>query len=158
MNKAFIREPDQFPSRCPGCQSIGQPVGPDTLNAQLQYDLRSTLAESAYFCPDSLCEVVYFDDYSAIVSRREFNKLIPIKDAEAPICSCFGLRRQDIERDVEEGIVDRTKAAVLKAQSSEARCATLSPNGRSCVNELQCYYLRHKQRFDQAKSRQGKPG
>ncbi len=158
MNKAFIREPDQFPSRCPECASIGQPVGPETLRAQVPFDALNTLAESAYFCPDSLCEVVYFDDYSAIVNRKQFDHLIPIKDAEAPICSCFGLRREDIERDVEEGGVSRTKAAVLKAQSGEARCMTLSPNGRSCVNELQCYYLKHKQRVDQSQNRRGKTG
>jgi hypothetical protein len=158
MNKAFVREPDEFPSRCPCCQSTGQPVGPETLNAQLSVDVRSGLAESAYFCPDGICDVVYFDDYSAVVTRSEFKHLIPIKDAEAPICSCFGLKREDIELDVDEGCVTRTKAAVQRAQSTEARCTSKAPNGRSCVHELQCYYLRYKQRVDKAKSGQNTNG
>lgn len=153
MNKAFIREPDEFPSRCPVCQSTGQPVGPDTLNAQLDYDIRMTLSESAYFCPDGACDVVYFDDYSAVVTRSEFRHLLPIKDAEAPICSCFGLTRADIEQDVEEGVVTRSKATIEKARSCEAHCTTKAPNGRPCIQDLQCYYLKHKQRVDKMRSR-----
>lgn len=153
MNKAFVREPDEFPSRCPVCQTTGQSVGPDTLNAQLDYDTRMTLSESAYFCPDGACDVVYFDDYSAVITRAAFKKMIPIKDAQAPICSCFGFTRDDIEQDVEEGVVTRSKAAVERARSSEAHCTTNAPNGRSCIQDLQCYYLKCKQRFDKMKNR-----
>ena len=153
MNKAFVREPDEFPSSCPSCQTKGQPVGPETLDAQLSAEVRRGLAESAYFCSNSFCAVVYFDDFGAIVDRSAFAHLVPVKDPEAPICSCFGLSRVDIELDVEEGVVTRTKAAIGKAQSSEARCASKAPNGRSCVQDLQCYYIKHKMRVD--KSKQG---
>lgn len=146
MNKAFVREPDETTSRCPKCQNIGQPVGPQTLSAQLTPELRRRLAESASFCPSAQCDVVYFDDFSGVVTRESLTRLIPIKDADAPLCSCFGLKRDDIEVDVAEGVVIRTKAAILKAQSSEARCTTLAPNGRSCVAEVQGYFLKCKQR------------
>lgn len=146
MNKAFIREPDEIASRCPKCQSIGQPVGPQTLNAQLPAAIRKTLAESASFCPDDRCDVVYFDDFSGIVTRQVFDRPIPIKDSTAPLCSCFGLTREDIEQDVMEGVVSRTKAAILRAQSSAAHCATLAPNGRSCVADVQGYFFKCKQR------------
>lgn len=146
MNKAFVREPDDAVSRCPKCQSLGQPVGPQTLNAQLKPEVRRTLAESASFCPDDRCEVVYFDDFSGVVTRQAFDLPIPIKDVAAPLCSCFGLTREDIEQDVAEGVVTRTKAVILKAQSSEAHCATLAPNGRSCVADVQGYFLKCKQR------------
>jgi len=146
MNKAFMREPDEVASRCPRCESIGQPVGPQTLNAQLTAEIRRNLAESAYFCPASQCDIVYFDDFSGTVTRSSFKNSIPVKDPDAPICSCFGLKRDDIEDDVAEGTVVRTKAAILKAQSQEARCTTLAPNGRSCVAEVQGYFLKCKQR------------
>ena len=146
MNKAFMREPDEVASRCPRCESIGQPVGPQTLNAQLTAEIRRNLAESAYFCPASQCDIVYFDDFSGTVTRSSFKNSIPVKDPDAPICSCFGLKRDDIEDDLAEGTVVRTKAAILKAQSQEARCTTLAPNGRSCVAEVQGYFLKCKQR------------
>lgn len=146
MNKAFIREPDEMASRCPQCQTIGQPVGPQTLNAQLTPEIRRGLAESACFCPDVQCEIVYFDDFSGVVTRDNCNQPIAVKDLSAPLCSCFGLTRDDIDDDIAAGTVTRTKSAVLKAQSPDARCATLAPNGRSCVAEIQSYYLKQKQR------------
>ena len=148
MNKAFLREPEQADARCPGCQSVGQVVGPQTLNAQLTPVVRKTLAESGYFCSNVRCEVVYYDDFAGAVSRQAFQQAIPLKDADAPLCACFGVMRSDIEEDVEEGGVTRTRAAVLKAQSDEARCATQAPNGRTCAPELQRYYLRCKQHAD----------
>ena len=107
MNKAFIREPDEMASRCPRCQSLGQPVGPQTLNAQLSPEVRKALGETACFCPDGRCEVVYFDDFSGVVARASFGGPIPIKDTEAPLCSCFGLKCDDIDEDLAEGTVTR---------------------------------------------------
>lgn len=146
MNKAFMREPDQVDSRCPRCDSLGHPVGPQTLAARLSEEHRKVLAESAYFCPDSQCDVVYYDDFGGAVKRDAVPGPIPIKDFNAPLCACFGLTREEIEQDVDEGGVVRTRAAVLRAQSNEARCATLAPNGRTCVPEVQGYYLKCKQR------------
>ncbi len=145
MNKAFIREPDQVDSRCPRCASPGHPVGPQTLAAWLSVDARKVLAESAYFCPDSYCEVVYYDDFEGVVKRDAVPGPIPIKDSDAPLCACFGLTREDIDQDIEDGGVVRTRAAVLRAQSGEARCVTMAPNGRPCVPEVQGYYLKRKQ-------------
>ena len=146
MNKAFVREPDQVDSRCPRCDSLGHPVGPQTLNARIAPGVRKLLAESAYFCPDSQCDVVYYDDFAGVVTRADVPGPIPIKDVDAPLCACFGLTRDEIEQDIAEGVVTRTRAAVLRAQSDEARCATLAPNGRSCVPEVQGYYLKCRQR------------
>lgn len=144
MNKAFLREPDQTESRCPSCGTIGQSVGPITLTAQLPDELRRRFADSADFCRSEQCPIVYFDDFGAAVRREEIPHAIPLKDVEAPLCGCFGLTRDDIEQDIAEDVVTRTKAVVLKAQSSEARCTTHSPNGRPCLAEVQGYYIRCK--------------
>ena len=146
MNKAFLREPEQSDSRCPGCQSVGHAVGPETLQARLPAEVRRTLAESAYFCPNGRCPIVYYDDFASVVKREIIPGPIPIKDADAALCACFGVTRADIEADVEEGIVKRTRAAVLQAQSDQAQCTKLAPNGRTCVPEVQGHYIRCKQR------------
>lgn len=145
MNKAFLREPDQVDSRCPRCDSAGHPVGPLTLAAHVAPELRRTLAESGYFCPTPMCDVVYYDDFGGIVRRDPQAPPIPIKDIDAPLCACFGTLREEVEQDVTEGTVTRTRAAVQRAQSTEARCTTLAPNGRSCVAEIQKYYFRCRQ-------------
>jgi hypothetical protein len=145
MNKAFLREPDQVDSRCPRCDSLGHPVGPQTLAAWLAPEVRQTLAESAYFCPHGQCPVVYYDDFGGKVDRAFVANPIPVKDLDAPLCACFGLTREDIEEDVDDGGVARTRAAVQRAQSADARCTTLAPNGRSCVPDVQGYYFKCKQ-------------
>lgn len=146
MNKAFLREPDQADSRCPACGSVGQNVGSQTLTAQLPDELRRRFAETAAFCRTESCPVVYFDDFGARVERSELSRPIPIKDVDAPLCGCFGLTRDDIEQDIAEGVVTRTKDVVLKAQSPDARCTTQAPNGRPCLAEVQGYYVRCKNR------------
>lgn len=146
MNKAFMREPDQVDRRCPRCDSPGHPVGPETLAAWLTAEARKLLAESAYFCPDERCSVVYYDDFGGVVGRAFVTRPIPIKDVDAPLCACFGLTREEIELDLEEGGVTRTRAVVLRARTDEARCTTLAPNGRPCVAEVQGYYLKCQQR------------
>ena len=146
MNKAFVREPDQVDSRCPRCDSQGHAVGPQTLAVWLSPDQRKVLAERAYFCANSQCPVVYYDDFAGIVDRAVLQGPIPVKDLDAPLCACFGLTREDVELDIDEGGVSRTKAAVLRAQSDEARCATQAPNGRTCVPEVQGYYLKCRKR------------
>jgi hypothetical protein len=141
MNKAFVREIEDGPSRCPKCGSVGLPVGDETLTAWLPAAERRQFTQTAAFCPAAQCAVVYFDDFGTVVTRDAITVPIPVKDLDAPLCSCFGLTREEIERDVAEGVVTRTKAAVLQAQSPEARCRTRAPHGQSCLAAVQGYYL-----------------
>lgn len=140
MNKAFVREADEGPSRCPECRSVGTPVLSVTLAAHLPEAVRLRIAETADFCSDPHCPVVYFDDFGSVVRRDIFPGPIAGKDLDAVLCSCFGLTREDVDLDIAEGSVMRTRAAVEKAQSPEARCQTCAPSGRSCLAAVQGYY------------------
>jgi hypothetical protein len=142
MNKAFIREADDGPNRCPQCGGIGIPVRSETLAAHLPREVRLRVADAAEFCSDSHCPVVYFDDFGSVVLRDIFAGPIAGKDPDGVLCSCFGLTREDVEADIAEGAPTRTRATVLKAQSDEARCQTCAPNGRSCLAAVQGYYMK----------------
>ena len=82
--------------------------------------------------------MAYFDGSNvATVDRLPFHPVWP-KDSEAPLCSCFGLTRDDVEQDIREGVVTRVRAVIDKAKSPEARCqAAQRLDGRSCVGEVQ---------------------
>jgi hypothetical protein len=142
MNKAFVREPDQTAEHCPRCGSLGQPVGRETLEAQLEPHARSQLAEFAAFCPFPQCEVAYFDQFERVVLVADLPRPVWPKDPDAPLCGCFGLTRDDIEQDIAEGVVTRVKALLARAQSAEARCSLRAANGQSCVPEVQRYYMK----------------
>jgi hypothetical protein len=142
MNKAFVREPDTIEYRCPRCGSIGAPVGRETLQSHLAPEALKRLAESGFFCHDPRCEVAYFDQFARFVERDALKRPVYPKDAEAPLCACFGFTRDQIEHDVREGTVTRCKELLAKAKSSEARCAILAADGRCCAAEVQRYFMK----------------
>ncbi len=142
MNKAFVREADSDVRHCPFCGSLGQAVGKTTLDHWLKPESRGQLGESAMFCPHTQCHVAYFDSFERLARVDELMKPAYPKSAEAPICGCFGLMCAEIEEDVAEGGVLRTRAAVERAKSSEARCSLMAANGQSCVTEVQRYFFK----------------
>ena len=127
MNKAFVREPEHTADYCPRCGSKGNAVGVEALKSYLTDEQRHGLAEPVNFCPLPKCGVAYFDGLERVVMASELARPVYPKDPNAPICACFSLTRQDIEQDVAEGVVTRTKAVLEKARSSEARFAQWRP-------------------------------
>lgn len=144
MNKAFVRESDDLGERCPRCNSPGVPVFPETLRAHLSLEQLQTLTDSAFFCPFEKCDVVYFDLFERTIDKSQIGTPVYPKNAAAPICACFGVCVDDIDADIREGVVTRTRAAVERAKSPAAQCATKSPSGKSCVAEIQRYYMQHR--------------
>jgi len=116
-------------------------VGAEVLMLYLDDEQRRILAEPANFCPSPPCAVAYFDGFERFVLATALSRPVYPKDPKAPVCACFGLTRQDIEQDVDEGVVTRTRAAVEKAKSPVARCAQMAANGRPCVAYVQKYYM-----------------
>lgn len=141
MNKAFVREPDSTTDYCPRCGSKGEPVGGMTLKTHLTDEQRGRIADPAAFCPSAKCRVAYFDSFERVILAADLRRPVYPKDLDAPICACFGLSRADIEQDVREGVVTRTRNAVEKAKSPEARCSEMAANGQSCAAYVQRYYM-----------------
>jgi len=141
MNKAFVREPDSTADYCPRCGSLGQPVASPTLDAHIQASRRRAIADSACFCPAAQCEVAYFDAFDRVVLAADLEHPVYPKNPDAPICACFGLTRDDIEQDIEDGKPTRTKAILEKAKSPDAQCVCKAANGQPCTAYVQKYYL-----------------
>ena len=144
MNKAFVRESDPGGEYCPQCGSLGQPVGRETVLAQLPATANPSLAVTANFCPHPQCEVAYFDMFERSVPVSALKSPVYPKDPDAPICACFGFTCAAIDEDIAEGVVTRTKEILERAKSEPTRCETLSPTGRSCVAEVQRYFMQRR--------------
>jgi hypothetical protein len=142
VNKAFVREPDQTVDYCPRCGSEGQAVTGETLATHLSDEQRRVISDPANFCPSPKCAVAYFDAFERTILAADLSRPVYPKDSEAPLCACFGLTREDVERDVREGVVTRVKAILQKAKSPEAQCDRMAANGRCCEPYVQAYYLR----------------
>jgi hypothetical protein len=144
MNKAFVRESEAAGEYCPQCGSLGHPVGRETVLAQLPPNADPPLAVTANFCPHPQCNVAYFDMFERSVPVSALKKPVYPKDPDAPICPCFGFTCAEIEQDIAEGVVTRTKGLIERTKSEPTQCESLSPTGRSCVAEVQRYYMQHR--------------
>lgn len=143
MNKAFIREPDDTGVlNCPACGSLGIAVRRETWKAHIRPGGAEGLAESAFFCPYSRCAVVYFDMFERRVTTDALRHGVYPKDAQAPICGCFGLTSDDVQADIREGVVTRVRELLAKAKSDDAHCLTMSASGQNCTAEVQRYYMK----------------
>ena len=144
MNKAFVRESESDVRHCPFCGSLGQAVEKTTLDHWLRPEARGQIGDSAMFCSQPQCDAAYFDSFERVVTIDQLVKSVYPKSDTAPICGCFGLTCPDIEADITEGSVTRTRAAVERAKTADARCTVMSANGQSCVTEIQRYYFKCK--------------
>ena len=142
MNKAFVRDPDETDIRCPLCGAAGQSVPESALAVYLPPQVRQRLGTAVYFCDTPICEAVYFDIVEDFAKVSELLRPCYPKDPDAPLCACFGLTRDDIEQDLAEGTPRRVRENVAKAKTDAARCVEKAASGRSCVGEVQKYYLR----------------
>ncbi len=146
MNKAFVREPEDTGQRhCPRCGSLGTPATAAAVREHLLPEAQGSLSETSWFCPFPRCLVAYFDTFERVVTVDQLRCPVWPKDSDAPLCSCFGLTRDDVEQDIREGVVTRVRGVVERAKSPEARCQTLAPAGHSCVAEVQRYYMKLRQ-------------
>jgi hypothetical protein len=145
MNKAFVREPDQTADYCPRCGSQGEVAPRKAVEAHVPPERLQQISEVACFCPSPGCDVVYFDSLERVLDTAAVGQPVYPKDPAAPICACFGLTCDEIDQDIAEGVVTRTRAALEKAKSPAARCSELSPSGRSCIADIQRYYMKNRQ-------------
>jgi hypothetical protein len=142
MNKAFVRDSDDTEIRCPLCGAAGQAVPETALARYLSPEARQKLGSTVYFCETPTCEAVYFDTVEDYATEAEMLRTCWPKDPTAPLCACFRLTRDDIEADLAEGSPRRVREIVAKAKGPEAQCSVMAASGRSCVGEVQKYYLR----------------
>jgi hypothetical protein len=144
LNKAFVKEPEEHGDQCPNCGSRGEVVFPATLKAHLKEEDASKFSDSGFFCPLGSCDVAYFDRSERCVTVDRLNGPVYPKNPDAPICPCFGLTCDDIEQDIEEGVVTRVRAHREKALSEDTRCTTRAADGQCCIPAVQRYYMRRR--------------
>jgi len=133
MSRAFMKEGDAPEPRCPTCQTPGESVGPSTLEAQLSPQDRKALGDRAYYCASPSCPTAYFSAWDAVVPLDRLKTRSWPKDPSAVLCSCFGLKAEDIVSDALSGKKARVQEIREEADAPDARCPRLSPDGRSCV-------------------------
>ncbi|WP_407543414.1 putative iron-sulfur cluster-binding metallochaperone [Deinococcus radiomollis] len=125
---------------CPVTHTPGQPVKLVTLKALLRPQALQRLspAEAFQFCPDHLCDVVYFSPTQVF---RVSDVKVPVfqknDDSQTPACYCFGITREEMQeaRDASMGaeLIARIK---LHIQAGRCGCEVNNPQGRCCLGNV----------------------
>lgn len=148
MSRAFVKEAEAPEPHCPerlGCGGAGIPVGPVTLAAQLPAERAATLMHDAFWCPNPQCDVAYFDASGGVVYAAEARHRGWPKDPAAAVCACFGIDEARIMAWARApGAPDKAamRALLARIAGPDARCATCSPDGRSCETAVRRVFLR----------------
>jgi hypothetical protein len=145
LNKAFVREPDDDGRAfCPRCGTLGVPVNGSALDTHIMPESRAKMVDAAWFCGFYRCDVAYFNLFGGVVLANELKAPVYPKDANAPICACFGLTYDDVLADVDEEKPVRIRDVLAKSKAGEAECHRLAASGQSCMGALQELYMRLK--------------
>jgi Zinc binding domain len=145
MSRAFVKEAETPDPACPsppGCGGAGVPVSQATLRARLRPEAAARFAAGAFFCPDPLCEVAYFDAAGERALRSEMVVPAYPKTPGAPLCACFGVAREAIEDFGRRGDKPAMRAFLERTASPAARCELTAADGRSCATEARRVFLR----------------
>jgi len=146
MNKAFMKEPEAPPPRCPtpkGCGALGTPVGPATLAAQLSPEEIATFSSAVFYCINPGCPVGYFDDWGNAVPADSLRAGAWPKDPEAPICCCLGITADRVIEEALDGCRDTVLRIIEHARQEDATCETASPEGCSCEKRVRRLFLQN---------------
>lgn len=143
VNKAFLREPDEPDDlRCPRCQVLGQPASREAAAALMPVEELRRLGNTVWFCPNPGCDAGYYDGFEQSVPAARFQRPVYPKDPRAPICPCLGLTAEAVEADARAGNPAGVKALIARTKAAPMSCATRTPTGRCCVDEVQRLYLK----------------
>lgn len=145
MSKAFLKEPEAADPTCPtpvGCGNRGIVVARATLQVMLPAECVGLLAEPAYACENSRCEVGYFDSWGASVPADLRARRAWPKDPDAPLCACTGLTVADLESDAQRKDPSRVRELLSRAKTCSAECLVRSPTGHPCADAARRVYSR----------------
>ena len=147
MNKAFVRESDAPPPRCPnrrGCGTVGIAVTPAALAAHTDAGGRKSLTSDAFYCPNQDCAVAYFDAWGGVVPVEAARGLPYPKHPDGPVCACLDIGAGRVVAEARAG--DKTTVARIIAHSkgADASCATTMADGRSCERAVRRLFLDHR--------------
>lgn len=127
-----------FMGNCPACGKPGRKVTGVTLDQHLPPTRRAGLGDTAGFCANPDCEVVYFNAGATI---KKGETLLPVtqKDPgeDVYVCYCFGIKRSDIRRDLAAdgttGIPGRIRRGIADGR---CECEKKNPQGACCLGNI----------------------
>lgn len=124
---------------CPVCRKTGRRMTALTLDHHVPEPLRGKLGDTAGFCSNAACDVVYFDSEGTLIRKGETVLPVTIKDPgdEVLVCYCFDFRRSDIRRDLQaRGATTIPEEIKNGVREGRCDCERKNPQGTCCLGNV----------------------
>jgi len=117
---------------CPGCGRAGLPVSEKTLLHHLKQPWLWQGGQGYFGCEAVDCELNYFSADGTVIRTDALRSKPGLKSrqADAPICYCFGLSRADAaDPDARAFVIKQTRLG-------NCACEARHPYGRCCLKDF----------------------
>lgn len=133
--------PETDATLCPQSRSVGSKVALVTLKALLSPSALRRLDGRAYrFCPDSDCEVAYFDSSAdSVFRKRDLLIRVGLKETEdpIPICYCFDVAVADLRKEIQtQGTTAIPLMIAAEVRAGHCACEVRNPQGSCCLGNV----------------------
>lgn len=126
---------------CPVSGTRSKQVGLVTIQSLVRHLPFQMAPAQYYFCEAANCDVVYFPSNPTAPTFYRDDLLVRVgvkeTDDSIPVCYCFGITREAIEKEVRETgtstVVERIKAEV---KAGRCACELKNPAGRCCLGQV----------------------
>ena len=125
---------------CPVSGTKGAGVELQTVKAMLtEVALRQVTTAAHRFCPDPVCDVVYFAEDGRTYSKAALR--VPVWQKEPAgarvVCYCFGENEADIRSEIElNGRSDAVERVRAHIKAGRCACEVRNPRGACCLGDV----------------------
>jgi len=117
------------------CGTEGWKVKKITVGNHLNPEYWHLLDESFYFCPNSDCEVVYFNENVTFTVKEVKTKVFfKEKGSPKPLCYCKQVTEEDVVQAIKDGARSVEDVERITGVGNGGYCIVTNPSGRCCRN------------------------
>jgi len=124
---------------CPVCGNTGRRVTARTLDHHLPAQRRAAFGDTATFCLNPSCEVVYCNSAGDVIRKGETVLPVTIKDSgdDVYVCYCFEFTRGDLRSDLaKHGETDIPERIADGVRQGRCDCEAKNPQGACCLGNV----------------------
>ena len=125
---------------CPVCQHKGKKIDTATVKSQIVVSLHYVSDSQYYFCDQTDCDVVYYNEGGNIFTILDVRERVYQKEPHADnvlMCYCFyhtlGAIKTDIHHHSGQTIVDNINTGI---QTGKCACDWRNPQGSCCLGNV----------------------
>jgi hypothetical protein len=125
---------------CPRCGHAGHPVTLPTLKHQVKPEYLEMVEVGSFnFCRTAKCDVVYFNERGATLTKADVRQRIGFKETvdPVPLCYCFGFTKAMVVDEIRvTGRPTIPQQIAAEVEAGTCACEIRNPQGSCCLGTV----------------------